>query len=335
MKRSERFLEAVKGFESIVILTHSYPDPDAMASSWGLKTLIEKAIRTPCRVIAGGALLHAENIKFAEMLCPPLELVDTYHPNDNDKIVFVDCQPTAGNHLLEKMSTEAAAVIDHHPHAKKKYKSLYRDVRPRSASCATIVADYLREQSMRLDTKLATALFMGASTDIAKQPILTSADQRAARYIAKDVDFNLVLAIQNVPYPRSLYRRLSDALQLVKVIGDTAVCFGAAVDSPAAMAVLADFIARCEGLNSLLITATINDNYFITVRSRKADSHAGELAEALTSGIGSGGGHAERAAGSIPMTNEYGNQDIQNELFRRWKSHFNLADLPVLPFLAT
>jgi nanoRNase/pAp phosphatase (c-di-AMP/oligoRNAs hydrolase) len=115
MKRSERFLEAVKGFKSIVILTHNYPDPDAMASSWGLKTLIEKAIRIPCRIIAGGALLHAENIKFAEMLCPPLELVDTYHPNDNDKIVFVDCQPTAGNHLLGNTATEAAAVIDHHP----------------------------------------------------------------------------------------------------------------------------------------------------------------------------------------------------------------------------
>lgn len=335
MKRSERFLEAVKGFESIVILTHSYPDPDAMASSWGLKTLIEKAIRIPCRVIAGGALLHSENIKFAEMLCPPLELVDALHLKNNDKIVFVDCQPTSGNHLLKNMSSEAAAVIDHHPHTKKKYRSLYRDVRPRSASCATIVADYLREQSMRLDTKLATALFMGASTDIAKQPILTSADQRAARYIAKDVDFNLVLAIQNVPYPRSLYRRLSDALQLVKVIGDTAVCFEAAVDSPAAMAVLADFIARCEGLNALLITAIINDNYFITVRSKKPDRHAGELAEALTAGFGSGGGHAERAAGNIPITNKYRIQDMRNELFRRWKSLFSLINMPELPFLTS
>jgi hypothetical protein len=56
------------------------------------------------------------------------------------------------------------------------------------------------------------------------------------------------------------------------------------------MATLADFIARCEGVNTVLITAPIKNDYFITVRSRKPDRHAGELAEALTSGLGSGGG---------------------------------------------
>ena len=61
MKRSERFLQKLQGFKSMVILTHSYPDPDAMASAWGLKTLIETSVRIPCRVIAGGDVLHAEN----------------------------------------------------------------------------------------------------------------------------------------------------------------------------------------------------------------------------------------------------------------------------------
>lgn len=335
MKRSEKFLEAVKGVDSLVILTHDYPDPDAMASAWGLKTLIQTACRMPCRVIAGGALLHAENIRFAEMLNPPLEFVDAYRPDVKDKIIFVDCQPTTGNHLLKHMGLEAAAVIDHHPRARRPFKCIFRDIRPRSASCSTIVADYFREQSIRLDTKLATALFLGASIDIARKPILTSADQRAARFIAKNVDFNLLIAIQNAPYPRMLYQRLSDALHLVRVIGDTAVCLDAEVDSPATMAALADFIARCEGLKAVLITAPIGDRYFITVRSQMPGRHAGELAGVLTSGLGSGGGHAERAAGSIPITEEYRKQDIQQEMFRRWKSQFNLADTPELPFLAT
>jgi phosphoglycolate phosphatase len=247
----------------------------------------------------------------------------------------VDCQPTAGNHLLSNIATEAAAVIDHHSHAKKPFKCIFRDVRPRSASCSTIVADYLREQSIRLDAKLATALFLGVSTDIAKRPILTSADQRAARFITRDVDFNLVLAIQNAPYPRKLYRRLSDALQLTRVIGDTAICFRAVVDSPTDMAVLADFIARCEGLSAVLIATSIGNNYFITLRSRTPDWHAGKLAQALTSGLGSGGGHNERAAGSISITHNRCDQEIQNELLRRWKSQLNLTDIPELPFLTT
>ena len=107
------------------------------------------------------------------------------------------------------------------------------------------------------------------------------------------------------------------------------------MDSPASMATLADFIARCEGLNTVIISSPIENDYFITVRSRQPDRHAGELAEALTSVLGSGGGHAERAAGSIPITNEYCNQDMQNELLRRWKSQLNLTDIPELPFLTT
>ena len=142
-------------------------------------------------------------------------------------------------------------------------------------------------------------------------------------------------AVQNASYPRSLYGRLSYALQLIRVIGDTAICFRAVVDSPASMATLADFIARCEGLNTVIISSPIENDYFITVRSRQPDRHAGELAEALTSVLGSGGGHAERAAGSIPITNEYCNQDMQNELLRRWKSQLNLTDIPELPFLTT
>jgi len=335
MKRSEKLLKAVKGFDRLVVLTHDYPDPDAMASAWGLKILIQTACRIPCRIIAGGALLHAENIKFAEVLGPPLEFVEAYRPNDDDKIIFVDCQPTTGNHLLKDMPTQAAAVIDHHPPAERPFKSVFRDIRPRSAACSTIVADYFREQSIRLDTKLATALFVGASTDIARKPILTSADQRAARFIAKDVDFNLMITIQNAPFPRSLYQGLSDALHLVRVVGDTAVCFDAVVDSPATMAVLADFIARCEGLKAVLITAPIGERYFITVRSQMPGRHAGELAGALTSGLGSGGGHEERAAGSIPITKEYRRQDIRNEIFRRWKTQFNLNERPESPFLAS
>ena len=33
-------------------------------------------------------MLQAENIKFIEVLYPPLELVVAYHPDVNDKIVF-------------------------------------------------------------------------------------------------------------------------------------------------------------------------------------------------------------------------------------------------------
>lgn len=57
--------------------------------------------------ISGNVLLP-----FIEVLRPPMEIVDTCDADVNDNIVFLDCHPTGGNHLLENMATEATAVFD-------------------------------------------------------------------------------------------------------------------------------------------------------------------------------------------------------------------------------
>ncbi|MDA8138069.1 MAG: DHH family phosphoesterase [Desulfobacteraceae bacterium] len=333
MKRSDRLLKAVATFNRAVVITHNYPDPDAMASAWGLKILIESKILVPCRVLAGGSILRAENLKFLELLEPPLELVETYAPTSDEALIFVDCQPGNGNHLLSNQSIKAAAVIDHHPPAQAKPRSLFRDVRSGVASCSTLVTAYLLEQSIHPKAKLSTALFLGVSSDIARQPILTPIDQRAVRGLAKEIDFNLAIKIQNAPYPRTLYQRFHDALESTQLIGGTAVCLATKADSPAGMAGLADILIRCDEVHAVLLVARIGNDCFITVRGRSQDRHAGELAEALTRAMGSGGGHADRAAGKITITAERGVEEIQAELLRRWRVILDLGAIGAVPFL--
>lgn len=333
MKRSERFLQALSGAPGVSVVTHNFPDPDAIASGWGLKFLVEDRLEVSCRVQAGGIVMRAENLKMVELLAPPLELVEDFGAERDDAIVLVDCQPPGGNHLLSGVSFQAAAVVDHHPPSRERYVCGYRDVRPSMASCATMVAEYLREQDIRPGPELATALFLGMSADVARRPVLTPADQRAARFLARDVDFNLFITINNAPYPRIVYRRFSDALQIACMVGDTVVCHATEVESPAGMAGLADLLIRCEEVNAVLVTAPIGGHCFLSVRSTRPNHHAGDMAAALTEGLGSGGGHEQRAAGRVPLHGDSSLESVQSELYRRWIERLGLSGAPPVPFL--
>jgi nanoRNase/pAp phosphatase (c-di-AMP/oligoRNAs hydrolase) len=153
------------------------------------------------------------------------------------------------------------------------------------------------------------------------------------RFLAQDADFNLVLSIQYAPYPRQIFRRFCSSLQAARMIGQTAVCFAPEIDSPAGMANMADMIIRCEDVHAVLAAGLKGNNCFITVRCRSARRRAGELAAALAAGMGSGGGHADRAAGQIPITADRDIHYVQNKLLSRWREIFDLADAPARPFL--
>src|SRR5690606_25783102 len=101
-------------FDEVVVVTHDNPDPDAIASGWGLSVLIRERLRKPVRLVAGGAIIRAENLRMVELLRPPIELLERIETSDNCAAVLVDCQPTGVNHLLTSSRLQPTAVIDHH-----------------------------------------------------------------------------------------------------------------------------------------------------------------------------------------------------------------------------
>jgi nanoRNase/pAp phosphatase (c-di-AMP/oligoRNAs hydrolase) len=113
-RRSDRFLRVVSEFDSAIIVTHDNPDPDAIASGWGLFLLIRDKLHKPVRLVAGGAIIRAENLRMVELLKPPIELIDRIEPQVRCAAVLVDCQPMGVNHLLTSSRLQPAVVIDHH-----------------------------------------------------------------------------------------------------------------------------------------------------------------------------------------------------------------------------
>ena len=52
-RRSTRLLNALDGYERVLVVTHDNPDPDAIASGWGLCWLIREKLGKPTRLIGG------------------------------------------------------------------------------------------------------------------------------------------------------------------------------------------------------------------------------------------------------------------------------------------
>ncbi|MHC4580079.1 MAG: DHH family phosphoesterase, partial [Planctomycetota bacterium] len=74
--RSQRFLELITDYPAVVVVAHTNPDPDAIASGWALVTLIREKLDKQVRLVAGGAILRAENLRMVDLLKPPIELVE-------------------------------------------------------------------------------------------------------------------------------------------------------------------------------------------------------------------------------------------------------------------
>ncbi len=64
----KRMRDALGGHRKVLILPHSDPDPDAIASACALSRLIEQKLKVKCRLAYRGIIGRAENIACVKVL---------------------------------------------------------------------------------------------------------------------------------------------------------------------------------------------------------------------------------------------------------------------------
>lgn len=322
VKRSDHFLAALADYERIVILSHDNPDPDAIASGWALYDLIERKLKRRPRLVAGGALVRAENIRLVELLAPPLELVDHLEVEAGSGGVYVDCHPESVSHLLEADGLEPVAVLDHHVYAgRRRPKVPFKDLRPKVAAAATIATFYLKEQKLEPSADLATALIYAMRSDTrSAQAQLSRADKRAFSWLTPLCDLQKLTDIENAPLPKSYFEDLLLALENTFQYGDTALCFMPKVHHAGIVGEVADMLIRCDEIRRVFCGAQQGQDILISVRTTSDGGDASLLTRKTLAGIGYGGGHEHRAGGKICGRSDNGQipADLQTELRGRW-----------------
>lgn len=285
-------------YDNIVVQCHDNPDADAIASGFGVYTYLKNQGRS-VRFIYGGRY-HIQKSNLVLMVSElqiPIEHVEMLETPD--LLVTVDCQYGAGN--VTKFEAKEVAVIDHHQISGK--LPMMNEVRSNLGACATVVRELLKNEGIDLNEnpRLATALYYGLLTD-------TNNFAEISHPLDKDLR-------DDAKYERSqitLFRNSNLSLRELEIAGTALINYGynetycyamvkAEPCDPNILGMISDLVLEVDTVNTCLVYSIQPFGVKISVRSCVKEVKASELAEVIVEGIGSGGGHLEKAGGFIQM----------------------------------
>ena len=318
---SDRLLHLLSDHEQILIVMHDNPDPDAIASAWAVQTLIEAKLQRASRLVAGGAIVRAENRHMVDLLGAPIQLVLSIEGNRNDQVVLVDCGSKSSNQLLARTNLQPLAIIDHHLNSCVGEQPRFVDLRPDVAATATIAASYLREQNVEPGVKLATALLYAIRTETrGSETSYTELDNQMIIWLTERAEPELLAEIENAPLSQEWYSDLVLAMQCTTLFGDVALCFLPRAEGAEIVGEVADLLIRGNQLHRVLCAAVVGQDLLISVRTAKDVADACQLVVETIGDLGSGGGHHCRAGGKIPDVVHDGTvpDSLEEEIRARW-----------------
>lgn len=316
-----------KGLRTLV-LTHDFPDPDALASAAGLARLLEVTRRHEVTIAYGGFIGRAENREMVTLLDIPVVPVESLDLSSFAVVALVDTQPQTGNNALPAQRLPNI-VVDHHPLRETCKGVSWLDVRHDVGACATIVMEYLRLTGIPIGAKLATALYYAVKTET--QDLVREAhpaDVDAYRYIFPLVDRELLRGILNPPVPAEYFRLLSRAVERSRVFGPLLVVDLQNVPFPEIVAEVADLMLRHEGIRWVLSFGQLGDSLYLSMRTREQDVSAGEILQKVVAKDGRAGGHGMMAGGRIPVDDIAGVRAAVQNVTARLRDVLDLEDTP-------
>jgi nanoRNase/pAp phosphatase (c-di-AMP/oligoRNAs hydrolase) len=319
LTRSAQLLDTVSGSERVLAITHDNPDPDAIASGWALKCLIERKAGVPTRLVGAGGIVRAENRQMVKLLQAPIELVQDLEHMEGVAAFLVDCGYGASNHLLADSGLRPTGVIDHHSCGRQSLRLAFKDVRPRVVATATITSSYLREQHVEPSPELATALLYAIRSETkGGETFHSRLDRSIISWLSRYANPSLLAEIENAPVPRGYFADLVLALQNAFVYDGAALCFLPRAEGSETVGEVADLIARCDEVRCVLCAAAVGDDLFLSVRTDKNSRSAADLVQTVLRDLGRGGGHQQRAGGKIPGAGTANLEELCDKLRIRW-----------------
>lgn len=303
-------LQDLEEYNPITIQCHDNPDADAIGSGYALYTYFKERGKEVRLIYSGRSIIQKSNLKLmVEKLEIPIEYVER---GGLDKIqgllITTDCQYGAGN--VTMFEAENVAIIDHHQ--VEIHNVELNRIQSNLGSCSTLVWAMLKEEgySVKQNTKLGTALYYGLYSDT---------NQFAELYNPLDMDMR-----EDVNYNKTLltlFRNSNLSLQELEIAGIAMIRYifnseyrfaviKAQPCDPNILGLISDFLLQVDDVDTCVVYNELSDGFKLSIRSCIKEVDASELAAFLTQGMGSGGGHREKAGGFI--TKKYYDQKYPN-----------------------
>jgi nanoRNase/pAp phosphatase (c-di-AMP/oligoRNAs hydrolase) len=323
-----RLRECLKNKRTLLIVMQNFPDPDAIASAVGLRTLVKTLDGIQCSLAHGGTIGRAENRALAQYLklnLHPLEEVKTHR---YDAIAMVDAQPRTGNTMLPEHALPDI-VIDHHPIRKATRSCPFTDVRGKYGATSTIIHEYLQQAGIEIKTDLATALVYGIRSDTQDLGRETSrADIDAYLALYPQANKRMLSRILNAPLPASYFQLFARALGSAEVCGPAVLATVDETDNPDMIGEVADLLIRKEDTDSVICCGYHDGKALFSIRTTSTQLNAGRVAHHVAGPKGTAGGHKGFAGGQIPMekdASETAWHAMTQAIFKRFKKAVKIS----------
>jgi nanoRNase/pAp phosphatase (c-di-AMP/oligoRNAs hydrolase) len=299
--------------ETIYIQTHNFPDPDAVASAYGLQQLFFlEGINS--HIIYDGIIQRtALNNMISDYS------IDISRSSENtisakDKIVIVDgCNRNKNVTDLKGMEI---AVIDHHPGIEPDDVE-FVEINPEAGSCSSMITSFYKQMKQEIPVDAATVMLTGLFRDTYNMTRgVGIIDVEAYGYLYKKADNSKVnsLLLNNITLDDLSY--YSSVIRDMKICGDVAFCYIEKKCNQNLLGILGDFLLSLEEVKFTALFSENDHVINISFRNEKSHINAAEVMKEAVYGIGSGGGHREMAGGVIESKKDFNSQTMCEKIVK-------------------
>jgi nanoRNase/pAp phosphatase (c-di-AMP/oligoRNAs hydrolase) len=293
-----RFLnERGTSLSPMFILTHDYPDPDALAAAFGLQHLLHAGFGIDSRIGYRGEIGRTENRAMVRLLKIPIHKLPPGWLKRFPNTALVDTQPSFNNNPYPA-ARRATLVIDQHASPTPPFADLTLVDTECGATCV-IVACALLQQGVVIPERVATALAYGILTDTLgfyraqRQDIVNTYMQ-----VLPCADVRALARIQNPVRTRKFFATLSQGIRGATLYGKLLVSHLGAVETPDLVSQVAEFLLAYRRATWCLATGRFKGRLHASLRATAMDAGAGEALRDAFDNPRAAGGHGSIAGGS-------------------------------------
>ncbi len=292
-KELSKLLKLLNGHR-VFIQTHNFPDPDAIASAFGLQELLKHfGIKTTI-------CYHGTDVRSATASMITMLEIEMFSDRDikmsaKDYIITVDAQK--GNSNILGLDGNEVACIDHHPTFCEAESYRFMDVRI-VGSCATIIADYYRANKIKMSERVATALLYGLKMDTKDfTRSITQTDIDIYSYLFRQADNKMIRHFQTNVLQYNELESFADSMHSIEIYNGIAFVFLDFICADAFVAMVSDFILDLDAVVFVVVYSKRENGFKFSVRSELDELDSGYITAKALKDCGSGGGHRTMAGG--------------------------------------
>lgn len=308
------------------IICHDQPDPDCLASALAVQILAQSKGKI-ANIYYGGEIPYTQNSVMMNVLNISATKLESDEENEEESIqqiketidksviIVVDTSCSFGKENNIGLSQfivkdrKPDAVIDHHtanPHLDCPFY-----VNRSYGACSTILVEMLVSLGLTISKGLATALYLGISTDTAdlKSEGTVQNDIDAIEFLRSVMDIELLRKIYDYPKPLALLELRKRAYGSFNIYGNNLTISNVGLINPqqrALVAKICEEMLQIESIDSALVLGIVDEGFDrpkFLIASFRTEVLAINVSQFIQKIFGKkyGGGRRGAGAAKIPL----------------------------------